>query len=160
MCFFLWNKNHSCQQRLLNPSEKDHKGIILQTDILKNLPGLRKIWKCGERLYLGLWQYPPGVGSHFFLQGIFPTQGLNQGILHRGQILYQLSHQGSPIRSAGHCLSRSSYTPVTQYWFSQEHYFITSILEIIPILHIIKLRSREVTWLVKKSCHFKKRSRR
>ena len=29
------------------------------------------------------------------LQGIFPTQGLNPGLLHCRQILYQLSHQGS-----------------------------------------------------------------
>ena len=31
-----------------------------------------------------------------FLQWIFPTQGLNPGFLHCGQVLYQLSHQGSP----------------------------------------------------------------
>ena len=31
-----------------------------------------------------------------FLQGIFPTQGSNPGLLHCRQILYQLSHQGSP----------------------------------------------------------------
>ena len=30
------------------------------------------------------------------LQGIFPTQGSNPGLLHCRQILYQLSHQGSP----------------------------------------------------------------
>ena len=36
------------------------------------------------------------VGSLFLLQGIFPTQGLNPGLLHWRQILYQLSHQGSP----------------------------------------------------------------
>ena len=30
------------------------------------------------------------------LQGIFPTQGLNSGLLHCMQILYHLSHQGSP----------------------------------------------------------------
>jgi len=35
------------------------------------------------------------VGSLFLLQGIFPTQGLNQGLLHCRRILYQLSHQGS-----------------------------------------------------------------
>ena len=29
-------------------------------------------------------------------QGIFPTQGLNPGLLHCRQILYQLSYQGSP----------------------------------------------------------------
>ena len=31
------------------------------------------------------------------LQGIFPTQGLKPGLLHCRQILYYLSHQGSPI---------------------------------------------------------------
>ena len=30
------------------------------------------------------------------LQGIFPTQGLNPGLLHCSWILYQLSHKGSP----------------------------------------------------------------
>ena len=34
-----------------------------------------------------------GVGCHALLQGIFPTQGLNLGLLHRRQILYPLSHQ-------------------------------------------------------------------
>ena len=37
-----------------------------------------------------------GVGSYSFLQGRFPTQGSNTGLPHRRQILYQLSHQGSP----------------------------------------------------------------
>ena len=35
-----------------------------------------------------------GVGCHFLLQGIFPTQGLNLGLLHCRQTLYHLSHQG------------------------------------------------------------------
>ena len=38
-----------------------------------------------------------GVGSLSLLQGIFPTQGLNPGLPHCRQILYQLSHKGSPI---------------------------------------------------------------
>ena len=37
-----------------------------------------------------------GVGSHSLLQGIVPTQGSNPGLLHCRQILYQLSHQGTP----------------------------------------------------------------
>ena len=37
-----------------------------------------------------------GVGSLSLLQGIFPTQGLNSGLLHCRQILHQPSHQGSP----------------------------------------------------------------
>ena len=37
-----------------------------------------------------------GVGCHFLLQGIFPTQGSNPGLLHYRQTLYHLSHRGSP----------------------------------------------------------------
>ena len=37
-----------------------------------------------------------GVGSLSLLQGIFPTQGLNPGLLHCRRILYHLSHKGSP----------------------------------------------------------------
>ena len=39
------------------------------------------------------------VGSLSLLQGIFPTQGLNPGLPHCRQILYQLSHKGSPLAS-------------------------------------------------------------
>ena len=45
------------------------------------------------------WNYPgqnTGVGSLSLLQGIFPTQGSNPGLLHCRWILYQLSHKGSP----------------------------------------------------------------
>ena len=35
------------------------------------------------------------MGSLSLLQGIFPTQELNQGLLHCREILYQLSYQGS-----------------------------------------------------------------
>ena len=37
-----------------------------------------------------------GVGCHAFLQGIFPTQGSKPGFLLFRQVLYHLSHQGSP----------------------------------------------------------------
>ena len=40
-----------------------------------------------------------GVGCHALLQGIFPTQELNLGLLHCRWILYCLSHQGSPLFS-------------------------------------------------------------
>ena len=45
------------------------------------------------------WNSPgqiTGVGSLSLLQGIVPTQGSNPGLLHCRQILYQLSHKGSP----------------------------------------------------------------
>ena len=37
-----------------------------------------------------------GVGSLSLLPGIFPTQRSNPGLLHYRQVLYQLSHIGSP----------------------------------------------------------------
>ena len=52
---------------------------------------------------LSLWNSPgksSRVGCHFLLQGIFLTQGLNPGLLHCRQILYHLSHQGSPYCEA------------------------------------------------------------
>ena len=39
------------------------------------------------------------MGCHVLLQGIFPTQELNLSILHCRQILYHLSHLGSPMSS-------------------------------------------------------------
>ena len=39
-----------------------------------------------------------GAGCHALLQGIFPTQGLNPHLLHWRQILYPLSHLGSPTK--------------------------------------------------------------
>ena len=39
------------------------------------------------------------VGCHALLQGIFQIQESNQGLLHCRCVLYQLSHQGSPIYS-------------------------------------------------------------
>ena len=47
---------------------------------------------------LSPWNFPgknTGVGSHFLLQGIFPNQGSNPGLLHCRQILHRLSHQES-----------------------------------------------------------------
>ena len=46
------------------------------------------------------WNSPgqdTGVGSLSLLQGIFPTQELNWGLLHCTWILYQLSCQGSLV---------------------------------------------------------------
>ena len=45
------------------------------------------------------WNSPDqksGVGNLSLLQGLFPTQGSSLGLPHRRQILYQLSHKGSP----------------------------------------------------------------
>ena len=53
------------------------------------------------------------VGCHFLLQGIFPTQVCNPGLLYYRGILYHLSHQGSPrkLEWVSHPFSRLSSWP-------------------------------------------------
>ena len=60
--------------------------------------------------------YNTGVGSLSLLQGIFLTQGLNPGLGHCRQILYQLSHQGSPriLEWEAYPFSRGSSWPRNQ----------------------------------------------
>ena len=57
------------------------------------------------------WDSPgknTGVGFHFLLQGIFLTQSSNPVLLHCRQILYCLSHQGSPMNC---CMNKIDYNP-------------------------------------------------
>ena len=56
--------------------------------------------------FLCPWNFPgknTGVSSHSLLQ-MFPTQGLNPGLLHCKQILNHLSHQESPMSEKVQCL--------------------------------------------------------
>ena len=57
-----------------------------------------------------------GVGNLSLLQGIFPTQGSNSVLLHCRQILYQLSHKGSPriLEWVAYSFSRGSSQPQNQ----------------------------------------------
>jgi len=69
---------------------------------------------CDPHGLYGPWNSPgqnTGVGRHSLLQGIFPTQGSNSGILHCRRILYCLSHQGSPriLEWVAYPFSRESY---------------------------------------------------
>ena len=67
------------------------------------------------------WDSPgktTGVSGHFLLQGVSPTQESNPGLLHRRQVLYHLSHQGSPelelcLPSQGGRLHREAGLPTT-----------------------------------------------
>ena len=53
------------------------------------------------------------VGCHALLQGVFPTQGSNPGLLHFRQILYHLSHQAIPwiLEWIAYPFSRGSSRP-------------------------------------------------
>ena len=65
------------------------------------------------------WNSPgqnTGVSNLSLLQGVFPTQGSNPGLLHYGWILYHLSHQGSPriLEWVAYFFSRGSSRPRNQ----------------------------------------------
>ena len=99
----------------LNPTNVSSKGETDLTDVMKqrisrqeiNL-ALSKVKSLSRaRLFATPWivactkllrprDFPgksTGVGCHFLLQGIFPTQGSNPGLSHCRQTLYRLSHQ-------------------------------------------------------------------
>ena len=64
--------------------------IAFSASDVKSCPTLcnkEQAWRTGKNT---------GVDSHSHLQGIFPTQGLNLGLLHCKEILYHMSCQGSP----------------------------------------------------------------
>ena len=54
------------------------------------------------------------MGSFPLLQGIFPTQGSNPGLLHCRRILYQLSHPGKDTKVGCHALLHGIFP--TQGW--------------------------------------------
>ena len=56
-----------------------------------------------------------GVGCHFLLQGILPTQGSNPGLLHCRQILYWLSYKGSPNEGV---LLHQCFLKSISYWWA------------------------------------------
>ena len=86
-----------------------------------------------------------GVGCHFLLQGIFPTHRLNQGLLHCRQILYHLSHQGSPriLKWIAYLFTRGSSQPrnrtrvsyiAGRFFASYMYTYIPSLLSLTPTL--------------------------
>ena len=70
----------------------------VRANLLQSCPTLCNPMDCsppGSSIHA--WDSPgknTGVECHFLLQGIFPTQGLNGGLLHYRQLLYCLSYQG------------------------------------------------------------------
>ena len=99
--FALWfpkAQAHNSRYRFLEPSlikmQQNQKGG--ESEVAQSCPTLRPHGLWPTRL-LCPWGFPgksAAVGSHSLLQGIFPTQGWNLGLLHCRQTLYHLSHQG------------------------------------------------------------------
>ena len=81
-----------------------------------------------------------GVGSLSLLQGIFPTQGLNPGLPHCRQILYQLSYQGSPTYSFSSVQSLSRVCLFATPWTAARQPFL-SITNSRSLLKLIFIES-------------------
>ena len=89
-----WEVFPTIQGKLRQVSESE-------SEVAQSCPTLRPCGLQPTRL-LCPWDSPgknTGVGCHFLLQRIFPTQGLNLGLLHCRQMLYPLSHQGRQVKT-------------------------------------------------------------
>ena len=107
-----WMVNHLCSHSF--PLEITWRAIISHPHIGKiyvsnkvegwNKPLQQQVTQLCPTLCNPMGLYSPWnspgqntrVDSYSLLQGIFPIQGSNSGLLHCRWILYQLSHKGSP----------------------------------------------------------------
>ena len=83
------------------------------------------------------WDSPgrnTGVGSHSHLQGIFPAQGSNPGILLCRQILYHLSHHRSPVCLL--CIWVYSHAHTCLYTHAFEYACVHMLMVIYTCIHI------------------------
>ena len=98
--------------------------------------GCEAEWKVLSRGLCSPWNSPgqnTGVGNLSLLQAILPTQGSNPGLLHCGRILYQLTHQGSPLG----CVSRTIFSSVVASHSSFLGEVSPQLPEIIIIVHVL-----------------------
>ena len=73
--------------------------IMISSEVVQSCPTLCNLHGLEPARLLCPWDFPgksAGAGCHFLLQEIFPTQRLNPDLPHCRQMLYHLSHQGSP----------------------------------------------------------------
>ena len=92
------------------------------------------------------WNSPgqnTGVSSLFLLQGIFPTQESNWGVLHCRRILYQLSYQGSPIYK---CVYVYIYTLNPTYTHTHTHIYIYTHTHIYMYIYFMYISQRQYMW--------------
>ena len=112
----------------LNHLLKLHWVCIVRCTVQKSLSSNPTLWNESYSVMVNsLWPYElyspwnspgqnTGVGSFSLLQGIFPAQGSNPGLLHCRWTLYQLSHTGSPriLGWVAYPFSRGSSQPRNQ----------------------------------------------
>ena len=102
---WLFGSEDLCQPQFANLWSKENPGSIVKWKVkwseVKSVSHAQLFatpWTVACTKLLHPWDFlgkNTGVGCRFLLQGIFPTQGSNPGLLHCRQTLYRLSHQGS-----------------------------------------------------------------
>ena len=103
----------------------EENGNPLQCSCLEN-PRDRGAWWAAVSGVAQSWtrlkRLSSSSSSLSLLQGIFPTQGSNPGLPHCRQILYQLSHKGSPriLEWVTYSFSSGSFQP--RNWKTTELY--------------------------------------
>ena len=99
-----WHTEYLYTERICEMARAGHKGLkserpcVVLCLVAQLCPTLCDPINCsppGSSVHGNSPGKNTGVGCHALLQGIFPTQGSNVGLLHCRQILYQLSYQGS-----------------------------------------------------------------
>ena len=96
-CFVLFLVSYHCYNKLPQTSFVICESHSVVSDSLRP-HGLYSPWNSPGQ--------DTGVDIFSLLQGIFPTQGSNPGLSHCRQILYQLSHKGSPSMVNGNILNK------------------------------------------------------
>ena len=109
-------------------------------------------WTQPIRLFC-LWSSPvknTGVGCHFLLQEIFPTQGSNWVSCITGRFFYHLSHQGSPV--PGWCWPHGvSWMGSSGFTHSRRlstvgHAILAALAGLISYWRKLKKCARKLTW--------------
>ena len=130
--------------------------IVDRSEVTQSCPTLCNPVECSLPRFLRPWNFPSksaGVGCHFLLQGMFPTQRSNQCLPHCRQMLYHLNHQGSSIVDNLYIMTLSksfwffnplSYKMVFPHWFSLFRTNAgTSVMYLMPL---VNYTSRRVKW--------------
>ena len=73
-----------------------------------------------------------GVGCHFLLQGIFPTQESNLGLVNCRRILYRMSYRGSPLTYIHSC---SKFLTKSRYSYSRDAP-VVALVSVLTICHL------------------------
>ena len=107
-----------------------------ESEVAQSCPTLCNPMDCslpGSSVH-GIFHASTGVGRHFLLQGVFPTQGSNQGLPHSRQTLSPLSHQGSQVPTK--CLESAHYVVMKKFW------------SLLPYLFIFRKKEKSTRFLV------------